>query len=45
VCCGARLEVPGQELGDAVDGVFGNALDYVTEIDLRVEAIEAGGGD
>jgi hypothetical protein len=34
--------VPWQQLGDARDGVIGDAFEHVVEIDLRIEAVELG---
>ena len=32
---------PGQQFVDPADGVVGDALEYVVEIDVRVEAVES----
>ena len=40
-----RRAVPGQELLDAVDGMIGDAGQYVSEIHCGVEAVEFGGAD
>ena len=34
--------VPGEQVGNAVDGVVGDLGEDVLEIDLRVEAVELG---
>ncbi len=39
--CG-ECDVPGQEFGDAVDRVVGDAFEDVVEIELRVVAVEFG---
>ena len=35
-------DVPWQQLSDPGDGVVGDALEHVVEIDLRIEASELG---
>src|SRR3954471_2871195 len=39
------LDVPGQEFCDAVDGMIGDVLDQVPQIDFRFEAVLFGGFD
>lgn len=38
-------EIPGQQLRDAVDGVFGDATEHGTKIELWIKAIELGRAD
>ena len=38
-----RDKVPGQQFGDAVDGMVGDAFEDLAEIALGVEAVELGG--
>ena len=38
-------DVPGQELFDAVDRVFGDRRQYRTQIEGRIEAVELGCSD
>ena len=38
-------DVPGEQVGDAVDGVGGYAGEHVAEPGFRVEAVELGGFD
>jgi hypothetical protein len=35
-------EVPGQQLVDAVDGMIGDALEHMAQIEFRIEAIQLG---
>jgi hypothetical protein len=35
-------EVPGQKLVDAVDGVIGDAFEYMAQVEFRIEAVELG---
>jgi hypothetical protein len=37
------VDVPGQELCDAVDGMIGDALDHLPQIGLGIEAVRLGG--
>ena len=39
------LEVPGQQLGDAIDGMIGDALDDVPQISFGIEAVGLGSFD
>src|ERR1700691_5958058 len=39
------VDVPGQELCDAVDGMIGDALDHLPQIGLGIEAVRLGGFD
>ena len=41
-CVGREWDVPGQELGDAVDGVVGDAFEDVVEVEFGVMAVELG---
>jgi hypothetical protein len=38
-------DVPGEQVGDAIDGVIGDAGEHVAEPGFRVEAVELGGFD
>jgi hypothetical protein len=38
----ADAGVPWQQLGDPGDGVIGDALEHVVEIEFRIEAVEFG---
>jgi hypothetical protein len=40
-----RGNVPGQQLGDAVDRVLGNVFEHVTQVGLWVQAVELGRAD
>ena len=42
-CCAS--EIPGQQLGDAADGVVGDLLQHLVEIGFRVHAVELGAAD
>src|ERR1039458_9955930 len=37
--------VPGQQFGDAVDGVLGNAREHVAQIGFGIESVELGRAD
>jgi len=37
-----RGEVPGQQLGDAVDRVIGNPLQDLAQIEFRIKSVELG---
>ena len=37
--------MPGQQFGDAVDGMVGDAADHLAQIGFRIEAVELGGFD
>ena len=39
------LEVPGQQLSDAIDGMIGDAIDDVSQISLGIEAVGLGSFD
>ena len=38
-------DVPGKQVGDAIDGVVGDAGEHVAEPGFRIEAVELGGLD
>ena len=37
-----RGDVPGHQLGDAVDRVLGNTFEHVAQVGLWVQAVELG---
>lgn len=39
---GSIVDVPWQQLFDAVDGMLGNALEHMAQIGLRIETVELG---
>ncbi len=43
--CLELCDVPGQQLGDAVDGVIADSGEDMAEIELRVKSVELGGSD
>ena len=40
-----NADVPGQQFGDAVDGMIGDTADHLAQIGFRIEAVELGGFD
>ena len=44
-CIGCCVDVPGQQLGHAADGVVGDAAEDLSQIGFGVEAIQFGGLD
>ena len=38
-----RVEIPGEEFLDAVDGVIGDLFEHAAEIELRIQPVELGG--
>lgn len=41
-CVYGECDVPGQEFGDAVDGVVGDAFEDMVEVEFRVLTVELG---
>ena len=44
-CIGWGSEIPGQEFGDAMDGMLGDAADDLAQISFGVDAVELGRAD
>ena len=40
-----QVNVPGKQLGDAVDGVVRDVFEYMAEVGFRVEAVQFGRAD
>ena len=38
-----NADVPGQQFGDAVDGMVGDTADHLAQIGFWIEAVELGG--